>query len=72
MADITRTEWDKILDEKLKEGERIKGEVYVCPDDRRMRAYFPLVNRLVTEDLIRHHAEAMGDLNPLYRDPVIS
>lgn len=69
MGEITRDEWDKRLAAKLKEGEEIKGQVYVCPDDRRMRAYFPLFNRLVTEDLIRHYAEAMGDPNPLYRDP---
>ncbi len=35
-----------------------------------MRSYFPLFNRLVTEDLIRHFAEAMGNPDPLYRDPM--
>lgn len=47
---------------------KMKGEVLVAKDDRTHPQIFPLFNRLVTEDLIRHFAEAMDDPNHLYRD----
>ncbi|MGM9522601.1 MAG: MaoC family dehydratase N-terminal domain-containing protein [Oscillospiraceae bacterium] len=65
-------EWNKRLDERIDEFNKGKGEVvfpppsYAVMDDEYTRG----VNyKYITEDLIRHFADACGDPNPIWRDP---
>jgi acyl dehydratase len=68
MSTISKAEWNRAIDKLLEDDEKLKGKVLIVKDDRTHPHIFPLFNRLVTEDLIRHYAEAMGDPNPLWRD----
>ena len=71
MADIniTKAEYNKAIDEfvewrnkRIGEEETV-GFVPLRPGQR------PLMNNLVTDNLIRIYADAIGDPNPLWRDP---
>jgi acyl dehydratase len=64
--------WNKKLDEFLaKENERAGTvEIPSPPQAIKTDEYDRGINfGLVTEDLIRHYADGMGDPNPLWRDP---
>jgi acyl dehydratase len=70
MTKVTKAEWNRMIDEFVEKDNKLKGKVSVPGFETKHREEFPLVNRFVTEDLIRHFAEAMGDPNPLYRYPM--
>jgi hypothetical protein len=65
-------EWNKRLDERIAQFNDERGVVKVPPpphvlmDNEYERG---INNKLVTEDLIRHFADAIGDPNPIWRDP---
>ncbi|BBB01357.1 hypothetical protein RVR_8728 [Actinacidiphila reveromycinica] len=65
-------EWNKRLDERIARFNDERGVVKVPPpphvimDNEYERG---INNKLVTEDLIRHFADAIGDPNPIWRDP---
>lgn len=64
--------WNERLDERIAQFNKGRGEVKVPPaphaimDNEYERG---ILNKLCTEDLIRHYADAIGDPNPLWRDP---
>jgi acyl dehydratase len=71
----TKEEFYKQVEEWLKRREKQKGEVHipqlgVWPPDPRVNYVAGLNNELVTQDLIRHYADAIGDKNPLWRNEV--
>ena len=65
-------DWNARLDEKIAEFNAGRGEIRKPPastaimDEEYTRG---VNNKLVTEDLIRHFADACGDPNPFWRDP---
>jgi acyl dehydratase len=68
----TKEEFYKQVDEWLLRREKQVGEVHipqlgVWPPDPRVSYVAGLNNELVTQDLIRHYADAIGDKNPLWR-----
>jgi len=68
----TKEEFYKQVDEWLLRREKQVGEVHipqlgVWPPDPRVSFVAGLNNELVTQDLIRHYADAIGDKNPLWR-----
>ena len=69
---LSDSDWNKKLDEHIAEFNEGRGEIKVPPaphalmDNEYERG---LNNKLVTEDLIRHYADAIGDPNPIWRDP---
>ena len=69
---LSDEEWNKRLDERVVEFNDGRGELKLPPpaiaimDEEYTRG---INNRLVTEDLIRHYADAIGDPNPFWRDP---
>lgn len=69
---LSDKEWNNRLDERIAEFNEGRGEILLPPpahaimDDEYVRG---INNKLVTEDLIRHYADAIGDPNPLWRDP---
>lgn len=69
---LSDEEWNKRLDERIAEFNEGRGEMKLPPpataimDEEYTRG---INNRLVTEDLIRHYADAIGDPNPFWRDP---
>jgi len=69
---LSDEEWNKRLDERIAQFNEGRGEIMLPPpphaimDDEYTRG---INNKLVTEDLIRHYADAIGDPNPLWRDP---
>ena len=69
----TKEEFYKQVDEWLLRREKQVGEVHipqlgVWPPDPRVSYVAGLNNELVTQDLIRHYADAIGDKNPLWRN----
>jgi len=72
MANITN-EQDRLIEEWAAEMNSHVGELKVQPYGEYPPDttcwYGSLENSLVTEDLIRHFADASGDRNPLWRDP---
>jgi acyl dehydratase len=69
----TKDEFYKQVDAWLKRREKQKGEVHipqlgVWPPDARVSYVAGLNNEQVTQDLIRHYADAIGDKNPLWRN----
>jgi len=69
---MTDAEWNKAIDESVKRENERRGEISVPapPYVISKEEYdFRIIHRVVTEDLIRHHADAVGDPNPLWRDP---
>lgn len=69
---LSDEEWNKRLDERIDAFNAERGVVKVPPpphvlmDNEYERG---INNKLVTEDLIRHYADAIGDPNPVWRDP---
>lgn len=69
---MTDAEWNKMVDEVVERENKNKGKITVPapPYVLSKEEYdFRIIHKLVTEDLIRHHADAVGDPNPLWRDP---
>lgn len=63
---------NKIIDEWMAEQNNRAGEEYVLPvglypPDRKAGVVCGINNELITADLIRHYADAIGDKNPLWR-----
>ncbi|MES3022838.1 MAG: MaoC family dehydratase N-terminal domain-containing protein [Pseudomonadota bacterium] len=69
---LNDAEWNTKLDERIAQFNAGKGEVKVPPpahllmDNEYERG---ILNKLATEDLMRHYADAIGDCNPIWRDP---
>ena len=69
---LSDEEWEKRLDEKIAEFNDGRGEIKLPPpstavmDDEYERG---INYKYITEDIIRHYADACGDPNPLFRDP---
>ena len=69
---LSDSDWNKTFDELVARFNEDRGVVRVPPpphaimDNEYVRG---LNNRVVTEDLIRHYADAIGDPNPIWRDP---
>src|SRR5580700_5754831 len=70
---MTDAEWNKMIDDHVaKLNETMKGvEMTRSGPEVLLRDEFDrgINNRLVTEDLIRHYSDAIGDPNPLFRNP---
>jgi len=69
----TKEEFYKEVDEWLVRREKRVGSIDiphlgVWPPDPRVSYVAGLNNELVTQDLIRHYADAIGDKNPLWRN----
>jgi acyl dehydratase len=67
-----KEEFYKQVDEWLERKQKQVGEVHIPqlgihPPDPRVNYIAGLNNELVTGDLIRHYADAIGDKNPLWR-----
>ena len=69
MAEMSKADWNRAIEKLLEDDNKLKGMVSVMRDERTDPQKIPVLNRLVTEDLIRHFGEAVGDPNPLWRDP---
>ncbi|MDA8124977.1 MAG: MaoC family dehydratase N-terminal domain-containing protein [Deltaproteobacteria bacterium] len=69
---LSDSDWNKKLDDHIAKFNEGRGEVKLPPpphailDNEYERN---ILNKLVTEDLIRHFADAIGDPNPIWRDP---
>ena len=69
---LSDEDWNKKLDDKIEEFNAGRGTMKLPPaataimDEEYTRG---VNNKLVTEDLIRHFADACGDPNPFWRDP---
>lgn len=69
---LSDEDWNKRLDEKIQQFNEGRGEVVLPPpsfavmDDEYVRG---INYKVVTEDLIRHFADACGDPSPFWRDP---
>jgi acyl dehydratase len=69
---LSDSEWNKRLDEFIDRFNDERGVIALPPpphaimDNEYERG---INNKLVTEDLIRHYADAIGDPNPIWRDP---
>jgi acyl dehydratase len=71
-SEMSEKEWHKAVDEHIKQRNKNKGEVTVSqmgmyPPNEYYSYYFGRQNKLASEDLIRHYADALGDTNPLWR-----
>jgi len=69
---MSEVDYNKMVDDLVARHNKMKG-LQVIPPPAHLIAtneYIqPINNELVTEDLIRHFANATGDPNPLWRDP---
>jgi acyl dehydratase len=69
---LSDSEWNERLDQHIALFNEGRGTIKTPPpphaimDNEYERG---INNKLVTEDLIRHYADAIGDPNPLWRDP---
>jgi acyl dehydratase len=71
-ANLSETEWHRLVDEHVAELNKQRGTIVLPPPPHVLSEseyQFGINHRVVTEDLIRHFAYAMGDPNPLWRDP---
>jgi acyl dehydratase len=69
---LSDEDWNKKLDEHIAMFNEGRGEVKVpLPPHAILDNEYDrnILNKLVTEDLIRHFADAIGDPNPIWRDP---
>lgn len=69
---LSDEEWNKRLDEKIAMFNEGRGEVKLPPPSTAIMTdeYERGINyKYITEDLIRHFADACGDPNPIWRDP---
>jgi acyl dehydratase len=69
---LSDDDWNKMLDERIEVFNEGRGEIKLPPpphavmDDEYTRG---INYRVITDDMIRHYADAIGDPNPLWRDP---
>lgn len=69
---LSDEDWNKTLDEHIAKFNEGRGEVMLPPpshaimDDEYVRG---INYKVITEDLIRHYADAIGDPSPFWRDP---
>lgn len=69
---LSDVEWEKRLDDKIAEFNAGRGEIKLPPpstavmDDEYERG---INYKYITEDIIRHYADACGDPNPIWRNP---
>jgi acyl dehydratase len=72
-TEMNDAEWNKMIDDHVATlNETMKGiEMTRSAPEVILRDEFDrgINNRLVTEDLIRHYSDAIGDPNPLFRNP---
>ncbi len=69
---MSGADWNKLVDEHFAELNKRKGAIIIPPPTHVLieSEYQQSQNhKFVTEDLIRHFAYAVGDPNPLWRDP---
>lgn len=69
---LSEAEWNALVDEHVAELNKRRGTILVPPPPHILSEseyQMGINHRVVTEDLIRHFANAMGDPNPLWRDP---
>lgn len=69
---MSEAEWNKLVDEHVAELNKRKDAIIIPPPTHMLieSEYQQSQNhQFVTEDLIRHFAYAVGDPNPLWRDP---
>ena len=69
---LSDEDWNKKLDEKIAQFNEGRGEVKLPPPSTAIMTdeYERGINyKYITEDLIRHYADACGDPNPIWRDP---
>lgn len=69
---LSDAEWNKRLDGQIEQFNDERGEVKLPPPPHAVMTNEyerGINNKYVTEDLIRHYADAIGDPNPLWRDP---
>lgn len=69
---LSEAEWNRMLDKHVLEINKRKGMVVDLPAPHELSGFEYMMginHKVVTEDLIRHFAYAMGDPNPLWRDP---
>ena len=69
---LNETEWNKLVDQAIAILNSRKGTTFLPPPPHEISEneyQLGINNRTVTEDLIRHFASAMGDPNPLWRNP---
>lgn len=69
MTEMSKDEWNKVIDEWIAGEEKLGGTVSKPPLEMHTLGEFPVGHRLVTEDLIRQYADTIGDPNPLWHDP---
>jgi len=70
--ELSDDEWNRRLDEEIAGYNKYRGELTRPPAPTAIMTNEydrGILNKLVTEDLIRHYADAIGDPNPLWRDP---
>ncbi|MDR0874699.1 MAG: MaoC family dehydratase N-terminal domain-containing protein [Clostridiales Family XIII bacterium] len=69
---LSDEEWNKRLDDRIATFNEGRGEIAAPPAPHLLlRGEYErgINHKLVTEDLIRHLADAIGDPNPIWRDP---
>jgi acyl dehydratase len=69
---LSDAEWNKRLDEFIERFNSERGEIALPPPVHAIMTNEyerGINNELVTADLIRHFADAIGDPNPIWRDP---
>lgn len=69
---LSEAEWNRLVDEAVAYNNQTKGKVLIPPPPHilcEQEYQIGINNRVVTEDLIRNYANAVGDPNPLWRDP---
>lgn len=69
---LSETEWNSLVDNHITSLNTRKGNTVMVPPEHQLvgNEYQKiLINRYITTDLIRHFAYAVGDPNPLWRDP---
>jgi acyl dehydratase len=71
-AKLSEAEWNRLVDEHFVELNKRKGDIIIPPPTHVLiesEYQQSQNNKFITEDLIRHFAYAVGDPNPLWRDP---
>jgi len=70
--DLSDSEWNQKFDDTIGAFNERRGEIQHPPSGSKIldgEYDRGILNKYVTEDLIRHYAEAIGDPNPFWRDP---
>ena len=71
-GELSEAEWNAMVDEHVAELNSKKGMLVNLPaphEPSGVEYMMGINHRVVTEDLIRHFAYAIGDPNPLWQDP---